>query len=108
MGTTIPILYPNHSTPFPSGLRLVRRGWGWRDREGEEKRKTKKRGRDEAETRRKKKILDSNYYPPEPMYVPSHEEQAPTVVNNLSPAQKISRDMMQNEGKCKTKDRRIV
>ena len=53
--------------------------------------------------------MDSSYHPPEPMYVPNHEEQPPTVVNNLIPAPENSRDTMQNKGKSKTKeDKRIV
>ena len=48
------------------------------------------------------KILDPNYYPPEPMYVPSHEEQPPILVNDLISAWENSRDTKQNEGKSKT------
>ena len=54
-------------------------------------------------------MLDPNYYPPEPMYVPSHEEQPPTLVNDLIPALENSQDAKQNEGICKTEeDKRII
>ena len=50
-----------------------------------------------------KKIFDPNYYPPEPK-VPSHEEQPPTLVKDLTPAKENSRDVMQNEGKSKIEE----
>ena len=56
-----------------------------------------------------KKILNPNYYPLEPIYVPHHEEELPTLVNDLILAMETSREAKQNEGKGKTeKDRRII
>ena len=87
----MPILCPICPTPLPSGLQLVRRGLGWRDRE--EHRETKKRERDVAEASRKKKVLSSTHYPPEPMYIPNHEDLPPTVAHSLTLALENSEEV---------------
>ena len=56
-----------------------------------------------------KKILDSKYYPWEPLYIPNHREQPPTLVNNLTLALENPRDVQQDKrGKKTEEDRRII
>ena len=74
----------------------------------QEKRREKQRKEVRQRQKEEKKILDLNYYPPEPMYIPSHGEQPPTMVNDLILAPENSRDTLQKEEKSKTEDRRIV
>ena len=103
----MPILCPICPTPLPNGLRLVRRGLGHREREGQEVRETKRKmlWRQAEEN----KVLSSNYYPPEPMYIPNHEDQTPTVTNNLIPAPEKSKEVQQDKRGTKTEeDRRII
>ena len=79
------------------------------NREGDEKKETKKRREDEAEQEEEKKIIDPKYYPPEPIYISSHEDQPPTLVKDLILAPENSKDLKHNEGKSKIEeDRRIV
>ena len=62
------------STPNPSP---VDSDWSKEDWDGEiEKRKEKQRKEEEMMQRQdeEKKILDPNYYLPEPIYIPSYEE----------------------------------
>ena len=85
----MPILCPIHPTPLPSGITLVREGQIGR----EGKRGEKKRGRDDVKASRRKKVLSSNYYPPEPICIPNHKDQPPTMVNDLIPAPENSREV---------------
>ena len=69
----------------------------------------RKEGQMKLRQEKEKKILNLNYYPPEPIYMHSHEEQPPTLVNDLIPAPENSRDAKQNKRENKTEeDRRIV
>ena len=90
------------STPHPSPIDSDWSEEGW-DREIEKQKRNKEK---EMKWRQKEemKILDPNYYLPEPIYVPFHEQQPPTYVNDLIPAQEKSRDMKQNDGKSKTEE----
>ena len=70
-----PCLSCTQSTQHPS----VDSDWSEEDWDGEiekEKRKEKQRKEDEMRQRQEeeKKILDPNYYLPEPIYVPSHNK----------------------------------
>ena len=65
-------------------------GEDWdRDRLREHKKRRKKWKEKEEKAKQKqeqeKKILDPNYYPLSPIYIPSCEEDAPTLVDNLIP-----------------------
>ena len=100
------------SAPHPSPMDS---DWSEEDRDGEIEKANRREKQKKEEEKMKwrqeeeKKILDSNYYPPESIYVSSHQEQPPTVVNDLIPAPENSRDVTQKEGKSKTEeDRRIV
>ena len=86
VGTALPILYSSCPTPLPSGLRLVRGRLGWTHREREEEGETKE-GRKEQRQEEEEKNLDSNYYPPSPMHVPSYEEEPPALVRDFIPNQ---------------------
>ena len=56
-----------------------------------------------------KKVLSSNYYPPEPIYIPNNENQTPTVVNDLILAPENSRETQWDKRDTKTEDdRRII
>ena len=73
-GPPCPFCVQSAPHPFP-----VDADWSEEDRDGgieKEKRREKQRKEEEMKwgQEEEKKIFDSNYYPPEPMYVPSHEE----------------------------------
>ena len=56
-----------------------------------------------------KKVLSSNYYPPEPIYIPNNENQPPSVMNDLIPAPEDSREDQWGKRDAKTEvDRRII
>ena len=57
----------------------------------------------------KKEILDSGYYPPEPMYVSNHKEHPPMLVKYLVPASEDPRDIQQDKNINMTEeDRRVI
>ena len=97
-GTTLPVLCPIHPTPSPLDSDWLEEDW---DGEIEkEKRKEKQRKEEEMKQRQEeKKNLDSNYYPPSPMYVPCYEEEPSALGRDLMPklAPEKPRDMKQNE-----------
>ena len=95
------------SAPHPSP---VDSDWSAEDWDGElekEKRKEKQRKEQEMKWRQdeEKKILDPNYYQPGPIYVPSNEEQPPTLVNDLISAQENPRDAKQDRDRQKISSR---
>ena len=99
------------SAPHPSP---VDSDWSEEDWDGEiekEKRREKQRKEEEMKWRQEeeKQILNSNYHPPEPIYIPNHKEQPPTVVNDLRLAPENSRDAQKDKRDTKTEeDRRII
>ena len=90
-----------HSSPVDSG-------WSEEDWGGEiekEKRKEKQREMEQRQEEEEKKNLDSNYYQPSPVYVPSYQEEPPALVRDLIPklALEKSRDVKQNKKKTRWK-----
>ena len=75
----LPCLFCTQSAPHPSP---VKSEWSQEDWDGEIlKKKRGKQGKEEEMRQRQEEkgdILDSNYYPLEPMYVSNHNEQPPT------------------------------
>ena len=86
--------------------------WSEENWDGEIQKKKMEKQRKEEEMRlgqeEKGEILDSSYYPPEPMYVSNYEEQPSTLVSNLVPSLEDSRDTQQDKSNNKTEEERKV
>ena len=97
-----------HSAPHPSP---VDSPWSEEDWDGdrEEENRNKEKRKMLQRQAEQKKVLSSNYYPPELMYIPNHEDHPPTVANNLTPAPENTNEVQQDRRGTKTEeDRRII
>ena len=87
-GWGLPCLCCAQSTQHPSSVDSDWSEEDWGKEIEKEKRKEKQRKKEEMVQRQEeeeKKNLDSNYYLPSPMYVPSCEEEPPALVRHLIP-----------------------
>ena len=81
---------------------------GDRQNESEKRKKEQKEKEEKAKQKHEheKTVLDPNHYQPSPIYIPSYEEDAPTLVNNLvpEPTSKEEKNSVTSR-KTKTKDK---
>ena len=94
------------SAPHPSP---VESDWSEEDWDVEIQKRKREKQRKEEEMRQRqeeeKEILDSSYYPPEPMYVSNHEEQPPTLVKTWYQSQRTLKTTEQDKRDNKTEER---
>ena len=104
----MPILCPILPHTSPQWTQTDQKRLGLGDRVGKRR---EKKGKEEEMMQRQaeeKTVLGSNYYPPEPIYIPNHKSQPPTVVNDLILAPENFRELNRTRDTKTEDDRRVI